>query len=47
MAVDADSAAAAWEHDGTTYFFCSVGCMDRFRQDPVRFLSLNPADRSM
>ena len=47
MAVDADSAAAAWEHDGTTYFFCSIGCMERFRQDPARFLSQDPSDRTM
>ena len=47
MAVDADSAAAAWEHDGKTYFFCSVGCMERFRQDPSQFLSQDPSDRSM
>ena len=25
MAVEPSTAAAAWEHDGTTYLFCSVG----------------------
>jgi YHS domain-containing protein len=47
MTVDEASAAAAWEHDGTTYFFCSVGCMRRFREDPEHFLSLSDEQRSM
>ena len=47
MAVEAASAAAAWEHDGVTFYFCSVGCMERFRQDPTRFVSIEPTDRSM
>ena len=47
MRVDADAAAAAWEHDGKTYFFCSIGCWERFRDDPVRFLGQAPGERSM
>jgi Cu+-exporting ATPase len=47
MAVRPETAAAAWEHDGTTYYFCSVGCMERFRQDPGRFVTMDPAERSM
>jgi Cu+-exporting ATPase len=47
MSVEAATAAAAWEHDGKTYYFCSVGCMERFRLDPVSFLSMDPSDRSM
>lgn len=47
MTVEADTAAAAWEHDRTTYYFCSVGCMERFRQDPPSFLSKDPSERSM
>jgi len=39
--------AAAWEHDGNTYRFCSVGCFERFRQDPERYLAMDPSDRSM
>ena len=34
MNVERETAAAAWEHDGTTYLFCSIGCMERFREDP-------------
>ena len=47
MEVDPSSAAAAWEHDGTTYLFCSVACMRRFRQDPAHFLSLSDDERHM
>jgi Cu+-exporting ATPase len=47
MAVDDASAAAAWEHDRTTYLFCSVGCMRRFREDPEHFLALGDEDRRM
>ena len=45
MEVTPDTAAAAWEHDGTTYYFCSVGCMERFRDDPERFLETAPDER--
>ncbi|HEX6845133.1 MAG TPA: YHS domain-containing protein [Actinomycetota bacterium] len=47
MAVEPATAAAAWDHEGTTYFFCSVGCFERFREDPERFLSMDPTERSM
>jgi Cu+-exporting ATPase len=47
MTVEPDTAAAAWEHDGRTYHFCSVGCMERFRQDPEHFLAMDPSERSM
>lgn len=47
MTVTADTAAAAWEHDGTTYRFCSLGCFERFRADPEPFLSMDPGERSM
>ena len=47
MTVEEGSAAAAWEHDGTTYLFCSVGCMERFRENPEHFVSMDPSERSM
>ena len=47
MTVTAATAAAAWEHDGNTYWFCSVGCFERFRQDPEHYLAMDPTDRSM
>jgi Cu+-exporting ATPase len=47
MTVEPDAAAAAWEHGGETYYFCSVGCMERFREDPQHFLTMDPSERSM
>jgi Cu+-exporting ATPase len=47
MTVDPETAEAAWEHGGETYFFCSVACMERFRGDTARYLSMDPADRGM
>jgi P-type Cu+ transporter len=47
MEVQPEDAVAAWEHAGTTHYFCSIGCMDRFRQDPAGFLAADPADREM
>ena len=47
MSVTPVSAAAAWEYEEATYYFCSVGCMERFRKDPERFLNMDPSERSM
>jgi Cu+-exporting ATPase len=47
MEVDRDGAVAAWEHEGTAYFFCSVSCMERFRADPERYLRMDPSQRGM
>ncbi|MBI3647607.1 MAG: YHS domain-containing protein [Actinobacteria bacterium] len=47
MEVEPATAAAAWEHEGTVYYFCSVGCMERFREDPDPFLSGDPSGRGM
>jgi Cu+-exporting ATPase len=47
MSVEPATAAAAWDHDGVTYYFCSVSCMERFREDPVRYLHIDPSERSM
>jgi Cu+-exporting ATPase len=47
MEVDPNEPAAAWEHAGQTYFFCSVACMERFRRDPDLHLSRDPSERHM
>ena len=26
--------AGSFEHDGTTYYFCGVGCLNKFKADP-------------
>jgi len=47
MTITVDTAAAAWEHDETTYYFCSVACLERFRKDPQALLAQDPSERSM
>ena len=47
MNVTPESSAAAWEHGGITYYFCSVGCMERFRADPEGCLAMDPSERGM
>jgi xanthine dehydrogenase accessory factor len=39
MTVTADDAHRPFEHDGTRYYFCCVGCRDAFAADPERFLA--------
>ncbi|MCI0488705.1 MAG: heavy metal translocating P-type ATPase [Blastocatellia bacterium] len=38
MKVDPQSAAGSREHAGKTYYFCSAHCLEKFRQEPARFL---------
>jgi Cu+-exporting ATPase len=38
MTVDPNTAAGSQEYDGQTYYFCSPHCLNKFRQDPERFL---------
>jgi Cu+-exporting ATPase len=38
MNVDPARAAAAHQHDGTTYYFCHPSCRDKFKADPQRYL---------
>jgi P-type Cu+ transporter len=47
MSVDQSTTAGAWPHRGTTYYFCSVGCLERFKADPEGVLSTRAEDRSM
>jgi Cu+-exporting ATPase len=46
MKVTPETAAGAWEYEGTTYYFCSIGCMARFREEPGDYLDLDPDERS-
>jgi xanthine dehydrogenase accessory factor len=41
MTVSADPGSHPLEHDGTTYYFCCVGCHDRFAADPNRYLAVS------
>jgi Cu+-exporting ATPase len=47
MEVDPATAAGAWPHDGDTYYFCSVGCLERFKADPDGVLAVPQDDRTM
>ncbi|HKZ03217.1 MAG TPA: heavy metal translocating P-type ATPase, partial [Pyrinomonadaceae bacterium] len=38
MSVTPESAAGSFEHNGKTYYFCSTHCLQRFREQPERFL---------
>ncbi len=39
MTVDPERAAGSHAHRGTTYYFCSRGCVARFQADPERYLA--------
>ncbi len=38
MMVEPATAAASHEYEGTTYYFCAVGCKVAFEKDPERYL---------
>jgi Cu+-exporting ATPase len=38
MEVEPDTAAGKHEYNGQAYFFCSHHCLEKFKQDPERFL---------
>ena len=38
MEVEPDTAAGSWEYQGTTYYFCSAGCLEDFKEDPGSYL---------
>lgn len=39
MDVDPATAAGSHEHDGKTYFFCSRHCLEKFRAEPITYLT--------
>jgi xanthine dehydrogenase accessory factor len=41
MTVAADPSSHPLVHDGVTYYFCHVGCRDRFEADPSAYLSVD------
>ena len=44
MTVDPASAAGSATHNGTTYYFCSRHCLEKFRADPGRYTGSQPAE---
>ena len=39
MTVDPATAAGAYAYQGTTYHFCNTRCLERFRADPIKYLT--------
>ncbi len=39
MSVAAETSAGKYDFEGETYYFCSTGCLNKFRQNPASFLS--------
>ena len=39
MEVDPSTAAGSFEHEGVIYPFCSIGCLQSFREDPASYLT--------
>ena len=42
MTIDPAKAAGQHSHKGTTYYFCSPGCVATFKADPERYLAPTP-----
>ena len=38
MKVDEQTAASHAEYDGTTYYFCSNTCEQKFEHDPTQYI---------
>src|SRR3954471_967671 len=38
MQVDPRSAAGSVEYEGEKFYFCSAGCVERFRENPGRYV---------
>lgn len=39
MEIDSEKAEGRHEHGGKTYYFCSQGCLDKFKADPTKFVA--------
>lgn len=39
MVLDEDKAAFSTGYKGDKYYFCGMGCKDRFEKDPEKYLS--------
>jgi len=46
MKVSPETAAAKYEYEGTTYYFCNVGCKDRFASEPEKYPDTNSGGSS-
>lgn len=39
MEIDPTTAAGTSEHNGQTYYFCSIGCKKSFDKEPEKYLA--------
>ena len=46
MTVEPATAAASYDYEGKTYYFCAVGCKVAFEKDPEKYLGHGPSDHS-
>jgi Cu+-exporting ATPase len=46
MEVLPERAAGTLEHEGTTYYFCSAGCLEKFRAEPTRYVAPSQGSRA-
>ena len=44
MLVMPETAAAEYDYEGTTYYFCNPGCKERFAADPGKYLEPQPVE---
>src|ERR1041384_853743 len=44
MMVDPQRAAGSFEYGGQTYYFCALGCREKFKADPERYLAILSAN---
>ena len=47
MTVRQESAAGSYVHGGKTYYFCSKGCLEKFRAAPTQYLASGPSAAHM
>jgi Cu+-exporting ATPase len=38
MEVDPQSAVGSFDYHGMTYYFCSAGCLEDFKEDPESYV---------
>lgn len=46
MMVGPATAAASYEYEGKTYYFCAVGCKVAFEKNPEGYLGYEPVDHT-
>lgn len=44
MVLEEEKAQYAYEYKGVTYYFCGLGCEERFRKDPEKYLKGEKVD---